>query len=350
MVVAIEAIAGAKLLSAWLPFQTWQIGLVLMLAMTGSNLLSTRAYGEFEFWFASLKVAAIVTFILIGGGYLLGFAPHGSASANMLGHGGFAPRGVMSIFSGVPTVIFALCGAEIATIAAAESAEPARAIARMTSSVALRILLFYVLSMILILAIVPWSQVTSGTSPFATALDRIGVPGAALMMKLVVLTAVLSCLNSGIYVTSRVLFTLAAKGDAPQALVTLNRRQVPATAILIGSAFGYAAVIASIVSPELVFAFLLNSSGATMLLIYLLVAAAQIRLRRKLQASAPERLVIRMWLFPWLSYAVMAGIVAVLGAMLFQKDLAGQLYASLLSAALVGAFYIFVRRPKAPKT
>ena len=163
VVVAVEAIAGAKLLSEWLPFQTWEIGLVLMLAMTGANLLSTRSYGEFEFWFASLKVAAIVAFILIGGGYLLGFAPHGSASANLFGHGGFAPKGVMSIFSGVTTVIFALCGAEIATIAAAESAEPARAIARITSSVAVRILLFYVLSMGLILAIVPWSQVTAGT-------------------------------------------------------------------------------------------------------------------------------------------------------------------------------------------
>ncbi len=138
-----------------------------------------------------------------------------------------------------------------------------RAIARITSSVAVRILLFYVLSMGLILAIVPWSQVTAGTSPFAAALERVGVPGAAVIMKLIVLTAVLSCLNSGIYVTSRVLFTLAAKGDAPLGLVTLNRRQVPARAILIGSAFGYCAVIASVVSPELVFAFLLNSSGAT---------------------------------------------------------------------------------------
>ncbi len=131
--------------------------------------------------------------------------------------------------------------------------------------------------------------------------------------------------------------------------MTLNRRQVPARAILIGSAFGYCAVIASVVSPELVFAFLLNSSGATMLLIYLLVAAAQIRLRRRLEASAPHRLVIRMWLFPWLSYIVMAGIVAVLGAMLFRKDLAEQLYASLLSAALVGVSYIFLHRRKAPK-
>jgi gamma-aminobutyrate permease len=343
VVVAIEAIAGATLLKDWLPLDVWQIGLILMLLMTGANLLSTRSYGEFEFWFASLKVAAIVVFIVVALAFLVGFAPGRPGLTNLVAHGGFVPRGPMSIFSGVTTVIFALCGAEIATIAAAESAEPAKTIARMTSSVALRIILFYVLSMILILAIVPWDQVAPGTSPFATALERVGVPGAALIMKLIVLTAVLSCLNSGIYVTSRVLFTLAARGDAPQALVALNRRQVPARAILIGVVFGYGAVIASIVSPQMVFAFLVNASGATMLIIYLLTAAAQIRMRRALQASEPQRLVIKMWLFPWLSWAVIAAILAVLAAMLFDKDLAAQLYASLFSAGLAVLLYFLVR-------
>lgn len=345
VVVAIEAIAGATLLKDWLPLEVWQIGLVLMLLMTGANLLSTRSYGEFEFWFASLKVAAIVVFIIVALVFLVGFAPGRPGLTNLISHGGLVPRGPMSIFSGVTTVIFALCGAEIATIAAAESAEPAKTVARMTSSVALRIILFYVLSMTLILAIVPWNEVVPGASPFATALERVGVPGAALVMKLIVLTAVLSCLNSGIYVTSRVLFTLAAKGDAPQMLVTLNRRQVPARAILIGVVFGYGAVIASILSPQLVFAFLVNASGATMLIIYLLTAAAQIRLRRALEAGDPQRLVIRMWLFPWLSWAVIAAILAVLAAMLFDKALATQLYASLFSAGLAAALYVLVRKP-----
>lgn len=256
------------------------------------------------------------------------------------------PFGPVSILSGVTTVIFALCGAEIATIAAAESAEPAKVVAKMTTTVAVRIVLFYVLSMILIMAVVPWDEVVPGTSPFATALDRIGVPAAALTMKIIVLTAVLSCLNSGLYVTSRVLFTLAARGDAPQALVVLNKRRVPARAILIGSLFGYGAVIASIVAPQLLFAFLINASGATMLVIYLMIAWAQIMLRRDMEASTPERLSIKMWLFPWLSYAVIASILGVLAAMLFTPALAIQLYCSLFAVAVVLLLYFQVRRKR----
>lgn len=348
VVVAIEAIAGATLLKEFIPFEVWQIGLVLMVLMTAVNLMSTRAYGEFEFWFASMKVAAIIAFIVIGAGYVFGFAPPEVRSFENLyaGPGGFAPFGGWSIVSGVTTVIFALCGAEIATIAAAESTEPAKTIARMTSSVAVRILLFYVLSMTLILTIVPWQTIVPGTSPFAVALDTVGVPATTLTMKFIVLTAVLSCLNSGMYVTSRVLFTLASRGDAPQWAVKLNKRRVPARAILIGSVFGYAAVIASIISPTRVFAFLVNASGATMLMIYLLIALAQIKLRREIEATEPDRLLIRMWLFPYLSWLVIAAIAGVLLSMLFQKDLAVQLYASLLGAAVALVLYFTLRRRK----
>lgn len=352
VVVAIEAIAGATLLKEFIPLEVWQIGLGLMVLMTAVNLMSTRAYGEFEFWFASLKVAAIIAFIAIGAGYVVGFAP---VETKMLSNlyaapGGFMPLGFSSIVSGVTTVIFALCGAEIATIAAAESAEPAKTIARMTTSVAVRILLFYVLSMFLILTIVPWNQITPGTSPFAVALDHVGVPATALMMKFVVLTAVLSCLNSGMYVTSRVLFTLASRGDAPQWIVKLNPRRVPARAILVGSLFGYGAVIASIISPTRVFAFLVNASGATMLMIYLLIAFAQIKLRKALEASSPERLLIRMWLFPYLSWAVVVAIMGVLLSMLLAPDLAIQLYASLFAAIAVLTLYVVLRRKRASST
>ncbi len=344
VVVAIEAIAGATILRDWVPLPPWQIELLLLVSMTTVNLLSTRSYGEFEFWFASMKVAAIVAFLVIGGAYMFGSAQGRAASVENLLGSGFAPHGVTSVFAGVTTVIFALCGAEIATIAAAESAAPARTIARMTMSVALRVIIFFVGSMFVILAIVPWQQVIPGTSPYATTLDRIGVPGAALIMKLIVLTAVLSCLNSGLYVSSRMLFTLAAKGDAPQWLIALNRRKVPARAILTGTVFGFAAVIASIVSPHSLFAFLVNSSGATMLIVYLLIAAAQIRLRRLAEQGNPRSLVVRMWWFPWLSYAVIAAILAVLGAMSLESNLAVQLYTSVLVLLVVLTVYWTVRR------
>lgn len=334
VVVAIEAIAGAVILQLWLPFETWQIGVVLLALMTAINLMSTRSYGEFEFWFSSLKVGAIIAFIAIAGAYAFGLTSDGPTFANLTVHGGFAPAGVIAILSGVTSVIFALCGAEIATIAAAESEDPARTVARLTGSVALRILLFYVVSIALIVSIVPWTRIVPGVSPFATALEYMQVSGAATIMNIVVLIAVLSCLNSGLYVTSRVLFTLAAKGDAPQWLIAVNRRQVPARAILIASLFGYVALAASALSPQIVFSFLVNASGATMLFIYLMVCFAQIRLRRQIERDAPERLAIRMWLFPWASYAAIGAIVAVLLAMALTPALASQFYSS--AAVAVG--------------
>ncbi len=342
VVVAIEAIAGAVILSGWLPAPVWLIGTALLAAMTGVNLLSTRSYGEFEFWLSLIKVVAIVIFIFVAGLWAFGItAPAGPTFANLTAHGGFAAQGWGAVLGGVTSVIFALCGAEIATIAAAESHEPARTIARITGSVALRILLFYLGSITLIVCVMPWTDIVPGKSPFAAALAHMGIGRAAAIMSAVVLVAVLSCLNSGLYVTSRVLFTLSEKGDAPGALVQVNARQVPARAILIASLFGYLALAASILSPELVFSFLVNASGATMLLIYLLVCLAQIRVRARIEATAPERLAIRMWLHPSLSIATIVAILAVLVAMGIEPAHREELIASLaLTVVVVVAAYV----------
>ena len=348
MVVPIEALAGGGILQQWTGRPVWELALGLLAAMTAVNLLSTRSFGEFEFWFSSIKVAAIVAFIAVAALYVLGLG--GSvpqAMGNLVAHGGFAPFGPLSVIAGVTSVIFAFVGAEIVTIAAVESAEPARSIARLTSSVAVRILLFYMVSITLIVSVVPWDSVRSGMSPFARALGVIGIRGAESIMNLVVLTAVLSCLNSGLYVTSRVLFGLASKGDAPAWLVQVNARRVPARSILAGAAFGYAAIALSVLSPTLVFGFLVSASGAIALFNYLLVALSQLRLRRMLEASAPERLVIRMWLFPYASWLVVSVIVGVLAAMALTPQLRSQFTSSLIAVAVVSSAFLLLRQRRA---
>ncbi|PZU06114.1 amino acid permease [Sphingomonas sp.] len=345
VVVAIEAIAGGVILAEFLPLPAWQIGLGLLFLMTIANLFSARSYGELEFWLSSAKVAAIIGFIAIAGLWAFGVtSPNGPTFGNLTAHGGFAPRGWGVVLGGVTSVIFALCGAEIATIAAAESNAPARTIARMTGSVALRILLFYVLSILLIASVMPWTAIVPGQSPFASALAFMGIPAAALIMKIVVLIAVVSCLNSGLYVTSRVLFVLARRGHAPQWLVQVNRRRVPVRATLIGSLFGYLALLASVLSPQVVFSFLVNASGATMLIIYLLVCLAQVRQRRLVERSAPERLIVPMWLFPYATYATIAAIVIVLMSMAFDADLRTQLLASAVPTIVAMAAAMINRR------
>ena len=309
IVIPVEAIAGATILHRWLEsVPVWQLGCALMAAMGGVNLMSARSFGEFEFWFASIKVIAIIVFIAVCAAYAFGFtSPTGATFGNLTGYGGFAPFGAVAILAGCTTVFFSMMGAEIVTIAAAESTEPAKSVARMVSTVVWRILAFYIGSITLIVSVVPWNTVKAGESPFAHALDHMGIPYAGSIMSLIVLTAVLSCLNSSFYVASRVLFVLAERGDAPRWLVATNRRHVPARSVLLAAAAGFAGVIAAILSPEIVFGWLVKASGALIVFIYMSICMSQIRLRRaRERANAPPPL-LPMWFFPWLSYLAIIG-------------------------------------------
>ena len=337
IVVGFEAIAGAKIIQYWVDIPLWLSALVLLVLMTGTNLFSVSSFGEFEFWFAGIKVAAIVVFIALGSLFVLGLWPHKSMDfSNLWSHGGFFPLGVMAVTVGVVTVIFSMVGAEIATIAAAESSDPERAVAKAANSVILRIAIFFVGSIFLLVTILPWNGEKLAASPFVSAFTEMGIPYADHIMNAVVLTAVLSCLNSGMYTASRMLFVLAARREAPAQLVAVTRRGVPAAAILASSVVGLLCVIAAAVSPDTIFAFLLNSSGAIILFVYLLIAISQIVLRNRTDES---KLKVKMWLFPVLSILTAAAILAILVQMGIQKDVRSQLVLSLLSWAVVLVLY-----------
>ena len=347
IVIPVEAIAGAVILQHWFPgIPKAVIGTVLMAAMTAVNLMSTRSYAEFEFWFASIKVAAILVFIAVCAAFLFGaLGPHQGTLRMWQEHGGLFPKGPFAIVTAVTTVFFSMMGSEIATIAAVESPDPARAVARMVSSVVGRILMFYLGSIALIVFIVPWDKVPPGVSPFVIALDSINVPYAAPIMTAIILTAVLSCLNSSFYVVSRVLFVLAANGDAPRSLVRLNSRRVPARSVLLGSVAGLVGILAHDLAPSAVFAFLVNASGALIVVIYGVTCAAQIRLRRARERAGMGPPELRVWLFPWASYAAITAMVLVLIAMALNKDMRSEFYASAISIIVAFAAYlVFGRR------
>lgn len=318
IVVALEAVAGATIVQFWLPdVPAWTISLTLLLVLTATNLISVKSFGEFEFWFASIKVAAIIVFLFLGGLYVLGLWPGASAGVGHLtGHGGFAPFGIVPILTGAVAATGFYFGAEIVTIAAAETAEPQKAVAKATHSVITRVLVFYVGSIFLVVCLVPWDSAAMKT-PYVSALDVMGIKAAAQIMNAVVLTAVLSALNSGLYASSRMLFALTRRGDAPRGVSRLSRNGVPVRAILIGTLFGYAAVVMSYVSPDTVFAFLVNSYGTVALFVYILIAVSQLRLRARLEREDPARLRVRMWLYPWLTYATIIAMMAMVVAMWF---------------------------------
>jgi GABA permease len=342
IVIGFEAVAGAKVLQYWVHAPLWLMSLLLMTLMTATNLFSVSSFGEFEFWFAGIKVAAIIVFLALGTLFVIGAWPHKSLDlGNLTSHGGFFPLGIGAIFSAIVVVIFSMVGAEVATIAAAESPDPGRAIARATNSVIMRIAVFFVGSIFLLAVILPWDSAELAASPYVSAFKLMGIPGADHIMNAVVLTAVLSCLNSGLYTASRMLFVLAARREAPVALMSVNRRGVPMAAILCSTVVGFLCVIAAAVSPDTVFSFLLNSSGAVILFVYLLIALSQIILRRR---TAPEKLTVKMWAFPALSLVVVAAILAVLVQMAFDATARTQLWLSLASWAVVVVLYFATKR------
>ncbi len=342
IVLAIEATAGAEIMGNWVDIPQWIMALVFMSVLTATNLTSVKNYGEFEFWFASIKVAAIIVFILIAFGYLLGIGGDSPGLSNLSTDGGFFAEGGVAVLSGIVVVIFAFIGAEIVTIAAAESEEPEKAVAKATSAIVWRVLIFYVLSVFLVIAILPWNDSEVGNSPFIAALDKIGIAGAADIMNAIVVTAVLSCLNSGIYTGSRMLFSLADRGYAPKALVRTNGRGVPVKGILLTVSIGFLSVIANAVSPDAVFKFLVNSSGAVALFCYLGIAISQLILRRR---AKDEELTLKMWLFPYLTIATIVAIVVVIGAMATVEEVRSQLWVSLISLGVVAlAGWLHLRR------
>ncbi|BDB40407.1 GABA permease gabP [Mycobacterium kiyosense] len=345
IVVGFEAVAGGKVLNYWFPAPLWLSSLCLMLLMTTTNLFSVSSFGEFEFWFAGIKVATIVLFLGLGTAFAFGWLPgRRGGFANLTAHGGFFPHGVGAVFAAIVVVIFSMVGAEVVTIAAAESRDPERAVARATNSVVARIAVFFVGSVFLLVVVLPWNSTELGASPYVAALKQMGIPGADQVMNAVVLTAVLSCLNSGLYTASRMLFVLADRGQAPAQLVRISGRGVPHVAIIGSSVVGFGCVLMAWLAPDTVFLFLLNSSGAIILFVYLLIALSQLVLRRH---TPGERLRVRMWFFPGLSLLTAAGIVAVLVQMAFDRDARSQLWLSLLSWLVVlGAYRCLPRSRK----
>lgn len=335
-IVAIEAIAGGQIVHTLLPgIPAWQAGLALLAALTAVNLRSSRSYGNAEVWFAAVKIAAILAFLALGTAYLLGAGPSsagppaGPPLGNLTAYGGFAPNGFGAVLTATVGVIFAFGGTEIVAVAAAECADPGPALARATRRIVWRILLFFLGSILLIVAIVPWPQITGSESPYVTALTRIGVPFAGTAMSLVILTALLSVLGSTLYASSRMLATLAAHRDAPPWAAE------PRRAVLLGTVVGCAAVAAQALSPERTFPFLLNSTGAVLILMYLGIAVSQLVLRVRAERTAPGRPAYRMWGFPYLTVLVILTLSAVLLSMLFTERTRPQLLMSLGSLAVV---------------
>ncbi|MEU9609049.1 amino acid permease [Streptomyces sp. NPDC048057] len=327
--VGIEGIGAAKIMSGWMPgTPEWAWVALFMLAFCATNLAAVRNFGEFEFWFAALKVAAIVLFLVIGGLAIFGLLPDTDApgTANLTGEGGFLPNGADGLIIGLLASVFAYGGLETVTIAAAESENPVRGVAKAVRTAMWRIAIFYIGSMAVIVTLVPWdAPEVAEKGPYVATLNHIGIPAAGEIMNVVVLIALLSAMNANIYGASRIACSLVARGQGPT-FMGKTHNGVPRTAVLASSVFGFGCVLLSYWRPDDVFMWLLNMVGAIILVVWIFIAVSQLVLRRRTEREDPSRLVVRMWLYPGLTWVALAGMLAVFVLMARDDGTRTQLY------------------------
>ena len=300
VVIAAEALGAAGLLfSVWPVVPVWALALLFMVVFTGINLAGVRNFGEFEFWFAILKVAVIVLFLAVGAALLLGLLPgvDSPGAENLTGN--FAPQGLGGVAAALFVVIFAFGGTEIVSVAAAETEDPERSVGKAIRTVVWRILVFYIGSVFVIAAVLPATS-KSLASPFAGVLDAARIPGASTAITLVAVVALLSALNANLYGASRMVYSLSQRGEAPRVLTRLNNAGVPLLAVAVSVAFGFIATVLELLFPERILPALFQLVGSTCLVVWGSALVSQLILRRRADRDGTA-LPLRMRGFPGLT-------------------------------------------------
>jgi L-asparagine transporter-like permease len=236
--------------------------------LVGINLISVRWFGEFEFWFALIKIVAILSFIVLGLAIVVfgvSHLSHQASVSNLWAKGGFFPKGMLGPLIALQIVTYAFLGVEMIGVTAGEARDPRRELPKAINRVAYRILLFYVGSIVVILMLIPWHHVSSGQSPFVVAWQDVGIPAAAAILTVVVMASALSSSNSGIFASTRMLYSLARQGHAPGRLGELSRNRVPAFALVVTAAMLMLGVLLNVVMPAQAFAYITSVATVAVL-------------------------------------------------------------------------------------
>ncbi|CAN7709054.1 amino acid permease [Pseudomonas solani] len=292
--VGLEFTAAGMLMTRWFPdVPIWLWSGLFVVVLFSLNALATRAFGEAEYWFSGIKVAAILVFILVGLLVVFGAIPiEGRDVAPGLGNlvaDGLFPNGLAAVFAVMMTVVYAFQGCEIMGVAAGETDQPEKSIPQAVRNVVFRVLIFYVLAIGVLAAIVPWREAGLMESPFVQVFDRVGIPYAADLMNFVILTAILSVGNSGLYASTRILWAMSKTGMAPRQLSKLSARGVPLYALLITLCFALLSLLTSIVAADTLFMVLMAVSGMAGTVTWIVIAYAQYRFRREHMAKGGTR-------------------------------------------------------------
>ncbi|KMM82395.1 MULTISPECIES: amino acid permease [Pseudomonas] len=315
----------------------WVLGIVLLIG--GLNLCSVKVFGEMEFWLSLLKVAAIVAMILAGFGIMLfGIGSAGSADAaatgisNLWSFGGFMPNGVGGLIASFAVVMFAFGGIEIIGITAGEAKDPQRVIPKAINAVPLRILLFYVLTLFVLMAIYPWTQIGSQGSPFVQIFDSLGISSAATLLNIVVITAAVSAINSDIFGAGRMMYGLAQQGHAPKGFAQISRHGVPWMTVLVMGVTLLAGVVLNYLIPEDIFLIIASIATFATVWVWLMILVTQIAMRRSMTAEEVAQLKFPVPFWPYAPIAATVFMVFIFGVLGYFPDTR--------AALIVGAVWI----------
>ncbi|AWC33209.1 amino acid permease [Bacillus cytotoxicus] len=275
----------------WLPgIPVWVWCLIFGVTIFTINALSARSYAETEFWFSSIKVSAIVAFIILGGAAMLGIIElKGNEPApllsNFIEHGGLFPNGIGAILLTMVTVNYSFQGTELVGIAAGESENPAKTLPRSIRNIIWRTMFFFVLAIFVLVTLIPWQEAGLTKSPFVAVFDRIGIPYAADIMNFVILTAVLSVANSGLYAATRMLWSLSKNSMAPAFLQKLSSRGIPLYALIMTISISGLSLLTSVVAAETVYLWLISISGVITIIVWMSICASQLLFRKQYVAN-----------------------------------------------------------------
>ena len=327
----------------------WVLGIVLLIG--GLNLCSVKVFGEMEFWLSLLKVAAIVAMILAGFGIMLfGIGTSGSSDAvatgisNLWSFGGFMPNGVGGLIASFAVVMFAFGGIEIIGITAGEAKDPQRVIPKAINAVPLRILLFYVLTLFVLMAIYPWTQIGSQGSPFVQIFDSLGISSAATILNIVVISAAVSAINSDIFGAGRMMYGLAQQGQAPKGFAKISRHGVPWMTVLVMGATLLVGVVLNYLIPENIFLVIASIATFATVWVWLMILVTQVAMRRSMTREQVAELKFPVPFWPYAPIAAIVFMVFIFGVLgYFPETRAALMVGAVWIVLLVVAYLLWVK-------
>ncbi|MFE0419306.1 amino acid permease [Streptomyces tendae] len=343
-----ELTAAGVFMHYWFPsLPQWIPALIGLVGLYAVHWTSVRLFGEFEYWFAIIKVVAIVGLILLGAIVLItGWTAlsHGATISNLWNHGGFFPKGAKGVFLALQLAVFAFIGIEQIGMTAGEAADPEKTMPRAVNNVIWRILVFYIGALFILMTVQPWTQYSDGASPFVATLSKAGIAGAAGILNFVVLTSALSAGNASLFSGSRLLFSLSHAGSAPRALRHVSHRNVPVAAVTVMAACSGVGVLINYVAPGQAFTYVTSVATIGGLSSWAVIALAHMGLRRSLRRTGQPLPAFRLPGAPWTSLFVLAATAAAAISMGFTPGTRVGLYSGGVAFVLIVIAYAVKQR------